>query len=292
MDGRAGITADLVRRLVVDQAPQWADLAITPVEHDGNDNRTYRLGDELTVRLPTHRRYAAAVAKEDTWLPVIAAQVPLPVPEPVFSGRPSEVFGLPWSVRRWLPGAPASRASLGDNVRFAGDVARFLRALWAVDPAGGPPAGEHSFYRGSSPEYYDDETRRQVGVLAGRVDGPAALAIWNEALRSRWAPDPVWFHGDVASGNLLVQDGRLAAVIDFGTSGVGDPASDLQIAWTFFSGPGRRAFAEAVDLDPGTWARARGWTLWKALISVTDDEAASVEPLRVLAEVLADPIVA
>lgn len=291
-DGRGGITADLVQRLLAEQAPQWADLPIEPVPRDGWDNRTYRLGDELSVRLPSHPRYAAAVAKEDRWLPVLAPQLPLPVPEPVFAGVPSEAYPLPWSVRRWLPGESAFVAPMADPVAFVDRLARFLRALWGVDSAGGPPAGEHSFYRGCSPEHYDDETRRQLGKLAGRIDASAASAVWDAALASEWTAPPVWFHGDIAPGNLLLEDGELTAVIDFGTSGVGDPACDLVIAWTFLRGRARRAFAEAVELDPGAWARARGWTLWKALISVTDDPAASALPLQVIAEVLADPIVA
>lgn len=291
VDGRGGITADLVRRLLAEQAPQWAGLPVEPVPVDGWDNRTYRLGEALSVRLPSHRRYAAAVAKEDRWLPVLAPQLPLPVPEPVFAGQPSAAFPMPWSVRRWLPGEPASSATVADPVALAERLAGFLRALWGVDPAGGPAAGEHSFYRGCSPEHYDDETRRCIGRLAGRVDAAAASAVWDAALASSWAAPPVWFHGDVAVGNLLVDDGRLAAVIDFGTSGVGDPACDVVIAWTFLTSRARTAFAEAVHLDPGTWARARGWALWKALIGVTDDPATSALPLRVIGEVLADPVV-
>ncbi|MCB0912053.1 MAG: aminoglycoside phosphotransferase family protein [Propionibacteriaceae bacterium] len=292
MDGRGGITAELVQRLLAEQAPQWADLPVVPVPQDGWDNRSYRLGDELTVRLPSHERYAAAVAKEDRWLPVLAPQLPLPIPEPVFAGRPSAAYPMPWSVRRWLPGEPATGRTVADPVRFAGDLSGFLRALWGADATGGPAAGVHSFFRGCPPSHYDEETRRRIDHLAGRVDGPAALAVWQDALGSTWTGRPVWFHGDVAVGNLMVDRGELAAVIDFGTCGVGDPACDLVIAWTFLEGRARTAFAEAVDLDRGAWARARGWALWKALISVTDDPVASAEPLRVLAEVLADPILA
>ncbi len=291
-DGRGGITADLVRLLLAEQAPQWADLSVEPVPVDGWDNRTYRLGDQLSVRLPSHPRYAAAVAKEDRWLPVLAPHLPLPVPELVFAGTPSEPYPLPWSVRRWLPGETASEDSVADPVAFATSLAEFLRALWGVDPAGGPLAGEHSFYRGCSPEHYDDETRRCIERLAGRVDAAAASAVWDAALATEWTRPESWFHGDIAIGNLLVDGGRLAAVIDFGTSGVGDPACDLVIAWTFLTGRARTAFADVVDLGADTWARARGWALWKALISVTDDPATSTLPLRVIEETLADPVVA
>ncbi len=291
-DGRSGITAGLVQLLLAEQAPHWAGLPIEPVPVDGWDNRTYRLGDRLSVRLPSHQRYAAAVAKEDRWLPMLAPRLPVPVPRPVFTGSPSPAFPMPWSVRDWLPGEPATTDLLGDSVRFAQEVAGFLVALRDVDSVGGPTAGEHSFYRGCSPETYDDETRRRLVDLADRIEVPAAQAVWDAALAADWGGAPVWFHGDMAIGNLLVQGGQLSAVIDFGTCGVGDPACDLVPAWTFLRGRARAAFAEGVGLDAATWARARGWALWKALISVRDeDPEASATPLRIIAEVLADPIV-
>jgi aminoglycoside phosphotransferase (APT) family kinase protein len=251
---------------------------------DGWDNRTYRLGDELTVRLPTADWYVASVEKEARWLPVLAPRLPLPVPEPVFTGRPGAGYPYPWSVRRWLPGRPAS-AGVADLERFAEDVAAFLVALRGVDATGGPVAGAHSFHRGEPPSSYDDETRRALATAEG-VDVPRASAVWKDALATTWQGPDVWFHGDVAVGNLLVRDGRLAAVIDFGTCGVGDPACDLVLAWTFLAGRARRRFRRTAGLDDGTWARARGWALWKALISLDGQDGASHR--RVIAEVLAD----
>ncbi|MFL6025418.1 MAG: aminoglycoside phosphotransferase family protein [Friedmanniella sp.] len=291
-DGRAGITAELVRRLVAREFPQWAGLPVVPVPADGWDNRTYRLGSSLTVRLPTHERYVAAVAKEDRWLPVLAPRLPLPVPVPVALGHPAEGYPHPWSVRRWIEGRPAEPGLVRDSGAFARDLAAFLRALWAVPPAGGPTAGTHSFYRGCPPRHYDHEVRRALDELGDAVDRPAAEDVWQQALVSRWTAAPVWFHGDIASGNLLLDPhGRLAAVIDFGTSGVGDPACDLVIAWTFLAGDARTAFRDAVELDEATWARARGWALWKALIVLaarTGTPRQDAANLRVVAEVLAD----
>ncbi|AXE86604.1 aminoglycoside phosphotransferase family protein [Streptomyces sp. Go-475] len=290
-DGRAGIDAALVRRLIAAQFPQWSRLSVTPVEVDGWDNRTYRLGETMTVRLPTAEHYAPAVAKENRWLPVLAPSLPVPVPPIVARGRPGEGYPYDWSVRGWLDGEVARPERIADLPRFAESVAGFLRALWAVDPTGGPPAGAHSFYRGAPPAHYDDETRRALAALAGRVDTDRAAAVWDAALRATWRGRPVWFHGDVAANNLLVRDGELAAVIDFGTSGVGDPACDLVIAWTMFTGDSREAFRRAVDQDSSAWARARGWALWKALICLardidTDAEEAAVHR-RVIDEVLA-----
>ncbi|TDW24087.1 aminoglycoside phosphotransferase family protein [Kribbella kalugense] len=266
-DGRAGIDADLVRRLIAQQFPQWADLAVTPVKVDGWDNRTYRLGSELTARLPTAAAYVPAVDKEHEWLPVLAPYLPVEIPTAIAKGAPGEGYPYPWAIRRWIDGRTASTDTVTDLPAFARAIADFILALQSVDATGGPLAGEHSFYRGASLKHYHDETVEALGVLKDRIDADLAGEVWDAALASTWDRPPMWFHGDIASGNLLVQDGRLSAVIDFGTSGVGDPACDLVIAYTFFSGESRSAFRDAVQQDSATWARARGWALWKALIT-------------------------
>jgi aminoglycoside phosphotransferase (APT) family kinase protein len=290
-DGRAGIDAGLVKRLVSSQFPQWSDLPVTPVEFDGNDNRTYRLGTTMTVRLPTNASYVPAVDKEHFWLPRLAPTLPVPIPEPVAKGAPGEGYPYSWSIRRWLEGETAHPDRIDDMNEFAASVADFLLALQRVDAAGGPAAGAHCFYRGAHPSHYDAETREAVARLEGQVDTEKALSVWKAALTTSWDRPPVWFHGDFASGNLLVKDGRLAAVIDFGTSGVGDPACDLVIAYTMFDGASRETFREAVRQGPGTWARARGWALWKALIRlahVGPNAGEAAVHRRVIDEVLAD----
>jgi aminoglycoside phosphotransferase (APT) family kinase protein len=286
-DGRAGIDAALVRRLIAAQFPELADLPVTPVKVDGWDNRTYRLGSELTARLPTGAAYAPAVQKEHEWLPVLAPYLPVEIPSTVALGVPGEGYPYHWAVRRWIDGETASLESVGDFDEFARSIASFILALQSVDATGGPLAGAHSFYRGASPSYYHDETVQALARLKGQIDTDLALEVWEAALAASWEGTPVWFHGDIASGNLLVQDGRLSAVIDFGTSGVGDPACDLVIAYTFFSGTSREAFRTAVSQEPATWARARGWALWKALIVLADDRDVDVNR-RVITEVLAD----
>jgi aminoglycoside phosphotransferase (APT) family kinase protein len=292
VDGRAGIDAHLVRRLIAAQFPHWSDLPVTPVERDGWDNRTYRLGADMTVRLPTAASYALAVDKEDRWLPVLAPSLPVAIPVPLAKGVPGEGYPFGWSIRRWLAGATAADARIADLAGFAAAVAEFIVALQRVDASGGPRAGAHSFYRGAAPAHYDEETRRCLAVLAGRVDTGRAAAVWDAALETTWPGPPVWFHGDVAAGNLLTRHGRLSAVIDFGTSGVGDPAGDLVIAWTMFSGASREAFRRAVGHDSATWARARGWVLWKALLGLAGDVEQGRKPdagnLRIVDEVLAD----
>jgi aminoglycoside phosphotransferase (APT) family kinase protein len=292
VDGRAGIDAGLVRRLIAQQFPQWRDLPVSPVEVDGWDNRTYRLGDEMTVRLPTAAGYVPAIAKEHEWLPRLAPALPVAVPAVLAMGAPGAGYPFPWSVRGWLPGETAQPGRIGDMSRFAVSVAEFIRALQRCDASGGPAAGEHSWYRGASLTHYDEETRRCLAVLSAHVDTARAAAVWDAALQARWRDAPVWFHGDVAAGNLLVEDGDLTAVIDFGTSGVGDPACDLVIAWTMFSGEHREAFRRAVGHDDGCWARARGWALWKAMLVLSEcvdtDPVRATEEQRVIEAVLAD----
>lgn len=263
------ITTTLVRQLIAAQFPAWAGLPVTSVELDGWDNRTFRLGEELSVRLPSADGYVPQVDKELRWLPVLAPHLPLPIPEPVARGRPTDEFPRPWAVHRWRPGAPAEGPLIDDLECFAVDLARFLAALNRIDAAGGPPPGAHNGHRGGSLRTYDAETRAALGRLEGRFDTVGATAIWDNAIASEWDRPAVWVHGDVTASNLLVVDGRLSAVIDFGCVAVGDPSCDLVIAWTLLAGPSRRAFAQELDLDDGTWQRARGWALWKALITMT-----------------------
>ncbi len=252
------IDAALVRRLVDAQFPQWSDLPIRPVRFDGWDNRTFHLGEQMTVRLPSAATYALQVEKEQRWLPKLAPLLPLTIPTPLAMGAPTEDYPWPWSIYRWIDGDTAAIERIADLDQFATGLAEFLVALQQIDATGGPAPGPHNFFRGGSPAYYDREARQAIATLGDRIDGKAATAVWEAALAAEWHGTPVWFHGDVSHGNLLVKDGKLSAVIDFGTSGVGDPACDLYIAWTFLDRQQprclpRRAAARRRDLG----ARAR-----------------------------------
>jgi aminoglycoside phosphotransferase (APT) family kinase protein len=287
------IDADLARRLVATQFPQWADLPIRPVELSGWDNRTFRLGDAMTVRLPTGPWYAQQVEKEQRWLPRLAPQLPLPIPTPVAHGEPGEGYPYAWSVYRWLDGKPATAPAIADLTAFATDLAGFLVALGRADATGGPGPGEHNFFRGGPLTTYAAETVEAVETLGAEVPGDAAMRVWEDAVAATWTGEPVWFHGDVATGNLLLRDGRLAAVIDFGTSGVGDPACDVVIAWTLLEGESRAAFRSGLGVDDATWSRGRGWALWKALISLpgqldAGDHLGAAVNRRVIEQVLDD----
>ena len=278
----------LARRLIDSQFPEWSDLPITKVELDGWDNRTFRVGSELTIRLPTGDWYAKQVEKEQRWLPVLAPQLPLPIPRPVAEGEPDAEYPHPWSVYRWLEGVPAALARVGDADAFATALACFLNALRRVDAAGGPAPGEHNFFRGGPLATYEREALDAIDALGDAIPREAVLRVWADAMSTSWDRDPVWVHGDVAAGNLLVRDGRLAGVLDFGSSGIGDPACDVVIAWTFLSGSARERFRAVLDADAGTWSRGRGWALWKALITIAGDAPEAPRARRDVERVLAD----
>jgi len=262
------IDAALVKQLIRTQFPQWAELPVAPVENGGWDNRTFHLGDRMSVRLPSAPHYVAQVEKEHRWLPVLRPQLPLPIPVPLARGAPCVGYPWPWSIYRWLDGKPAQVERIDDLGRFAEDLARFLSALRGIDASNGPAAGAHNFHRGGSLTVYDTETRQAMVKLVDEIDTAAVTQVWDRALTTSWDGPPVWVHGDVVASNLLVSQGRLCAVIDFGCAGVGDPSCDLVIAWTFLDSASRNIFRSAMGLDPATWERARGWAIWKALITL------------------------
>jgi aminoglycoside phosphotransferase (APT) family kinase protein len=286
------INAVLVSQLIASQFPQWTHLPIKPVELSGWDNRTFHLGFEMSVRLPSAEGYVAQVEKEHRWLPRLAPLLPLPIPVPLAKGIPGNDYPWPWSVYRWLEGENATLERIMDLPEFAISLAEFLLALQRIDATDGPSAGAHNFFRGGLLTTYGAETRETIQELAGEVEADFATAIWESALKTTWQRAPVWVHGDVAVGNLLVRDGRLNAVIDFGCCAVGDPACDLVMAWTFFSGESRAAFKGTLGLDAATWARARGWSLWKALstlaVHIDGNLEKSAEARRIINEILTD----
>ncbi len=271
MDKR-DITPAVAARLIASQFPQWGGLPVRPVALDGWDNTTFRLGDEFSVRLPSHDRYVPQVEKEHRWLPILARQLPLPIPEPVAMGEPDDGFPRPWSVYRWISGDTACVDRIASLTAFAADLAGFLAALYAIDATGGPPPGAHNFFRGGPLNTYDAQSREAIRVLERELDTDAATEVWEAALASSWDRPPVWVHGDVDEENMLVAEGTLRAVIDFGCAAVGDPACDLVMAWTFFAGESRDVFRDGLRLDDATWARGRGWALWKALITMAKEK--------------------
>lgn len=253
----------LVRRLVAAQFPQLSDLSIEPVESYGTDHDIYRLGDQLAIRLPRIEWATNQAAKEAAWLPRLAPHLPLEVPVQMAMGHPADGYPFDWSIYEWLPGENAN-GTIEDLDEAAVDLAAFITALRQIDTTGAPPRRQGA--RGSPLAELDEEVRRAIDRLGGRIDGNAALHSWEESLNApAWNDPEVWVHGDLLPGNLLVIDGRLSAVIDWGGLNVGDPACDLQPAWNVFEGGSRRRFRDEIAVDDASWLRGRGWALAQAV---------------------------
>ncbi|MGD1916879.1 MAG: aminoglycoside phosphotransferase family protein [Phycisphaerales bacterium] len=283
------IDARLASRLVAKQFPRWRDLPVEPVVPGGRNNRTFRFGNELMIRLPHGAGSADQVDKEQRWLPSMRTAVPVSIPEPVAMGQPGCDYPWRWSVYRWIEGETADVGPVDSVESLAIELASFLAALRRFDPNGGPLPGAHNFRRGGRLDFYSDQTRQAIKRLDGVIDPECATNLWDRAISSAWTADPVWVHGDVSPFNLLVRDGKLAAVIDFGLCTIGDPACDLVIAWTFFDGTAREAFRKHVGLDELTWDRARGWAFWKAAITASgmvEDRVGPEAALEVIAAIL------
>ncbi|MES2998990.1 MAG: aminoglycoside phosphotransferase family protein [Pseudomonadota bacterium] len=294
---RIEITEMTVRHLIDSQFPKFSNLPIKPVLHNGWDNQTFRLGRNFLIRLPSAQHYASQVEKEQYWLPRLANYLPLPIPEPIAIGEPSNEYPYPWSIYKWLPGNPALYTHQIHKNNVAIDLARFLSALQKipVDPKTSPLPDMHNFYRGGDLKIYDEETRESLDTLKNKIDVCSALKIWDTAITTQWLHPPVWIHGDVSAGNLLLKRGRLSAVIDFGMLAVGDPACDLSVAWTFFQGESRHLFYSNLDLDRNTWLRGLAWALWKASIIASGKSSTNAfainEAYSILNELLSDSII-
>ncbi|MER5929471.1 aminoglycoside phosphotransferase family protein [Streptomyces sp. NPDC002054] len=263
------IDEDLVRRLVRTRFPQWSGLPVTGVPSGGTSNVMYRLGTDMVVRLPRTAGAAVDVDTEHHWLPRLAPQLPTAVPVPLGRGEPAEGYPWPWSVYRWLEGeTPLSTAADAEPAADAGplaaDLAGFITALRAVDPAGGPAA-----YRSEPLAARDAATRNALAELYEELDTAGATAVWEAALEAPgWTRPPAWIHADLQPGNVLTVRGRLSAVLDFGCLGLGDPAVDTIAAWYILPASARDGFRAAVGADEAMWARGRGWALSIALMEL------------------------
>lgn len=258
------IDKDLVRRLINAQFPQWSALSIEPVKSAGTDNAIYRLGKDMAVRLPRIASAALQIDKEYTWLPRLASQLPLAIPVPLGKGMPAEGYPCSWAIYRWLDGENATIECIADLRKVAIDLGHFVAALQQIDPTAGPPSN-----RGRPLAECDHETRVALESLRNVIDVNAVTATWESALAvPDWDRPPIWVHGDLHAGNVLIKQGQLSAVIDFGMAGIGDPACDMMVAWTLLSAQTRGFFRAAVQADDATWARGRGWALTFGLVAL------------------------
>ena len=291
------IDESLVRRLLTEQFPQWAALPLERVAGSGTSNAIYRLGDGMAARLPRRPGEGPQrqIEREHEWLPRLAPHLPLAIPTSLAIGEPVEVYPSRWAIHRWIEGEPAERDRIADPRQAATALASFIVAMRGIDATDGPRPGPENNQRGVPLAMRDASTRHALAACAGLVDVSAATAAWEDALRApAWDGPPVWIHGDLLPGNLLVRDGALSAVMDFGCMGTGDPAGDVLPAWALLPREVRDVFRAALDVDRATWARGRGWALSWALIAlpyyVESNPPFAALARRTIAEVLADHV--
>lgn len=278
----------LVQRLVANQFPLLAHLEIYPVSNQGWDNRTFRLGTDLLVRLPSAERYAAQVHKEQRWLPYLAKRIGTKIPTVYACGIPGCGYPWDWSIYHWIEGhdIDINQRYLESESEIALGLASFLCELHCVDVGGGPKPGQHNFYRGASLHFYAKDTCHYIDSLRTYINQREVNHVWKEALSSDWTRDPVWIHGDLEASNLLLKDGQWNAVLDFGSCAVGDPACDLVMAWTYFTDVGKKILRSSLDVDENTWQRAKGWALWKALYAMHSSKGTASESWKVGREIV------
>lgn len=253
------------QKLIHEQFPEWASLPVHEVKNSGWDNRTFHLGEHMLIRIPRDEEHAPPILKEYQWLPKLAQSLPIQVPTLIALGQPTNDCPWHWSINHWITGKPLTKEGIENLSSFAKELGLFLKAFQSIDASGAPIAGPHNFYRGGSLKAYDHEMQLAIPKIENPRDKEIATQLWQDALSSEWQKAPVWVHGDFAIGNILIENGRLKAIIDFGQLAIGDPACDLVIAWNFFSNESREVFKETVQLDKNTWIRALGWAFWKTL---------------------------
>ncbi|MBK2125506.1 aminoglycoside phosphotransferase family protein [Fangia hongkongensis] len=265
------ITLKLAKKLIATQFPEYSHLNITEVEVQGHDNRTYRIGDDMLIRMPTTEAYALKVPIEQALLPQLAKQLSVAISEPIKMGLPSDDYPYPFSIYKWLNGESANHLTLSYKAlaHIASALANFLTELQAIINIKGPSPGQHNWWRGDHISVYDKGAKEQIASLRDIIDADHALDLWEKACATKWENTPVWIHGDFASGNILIKNNKLSGIIDFGGTALGDPACDLVIAWTFLKGNSRKIFQDAIALDNDTWLRAKAWALWKTTFELS-----------------------
>jgi aminoglycoside phosphotransferase (APT) family kinase protein len=262
-DDEVHIDAGLVQGMLAEQFPALASLPIVSVPSSGTMNAIYRIGPDLYARLPRVARAVADLERERQWLPWLASQLPLPIPEPVGEGHPNEAYPLPWALYRWLEGSTYSDECVRDETQAACDLAQFVLALRRLDPSGVPRAGRRPLRELAA------RTRTAIAEARGVIDTDAALSAWEEAIETPpWQGEARWIHTDLLRPNILIRAGRISAIIDFGAAGAGDPAADLIAAWSVFGPAGRKAYLSIASMDDDARRRARGFALHQAALII------------------------
>lgn len=257
------IDEDLVRTLLQSQCPDWAHLPLKAVPSSGTEASLFRLGDNYVVRLPRLAGADANINKEYEWVPKIAQQLKTPLSLPLFKGHAHPTYPSSWVISQWNDGVNPPFEQENEYGLLAQDLGHFINKFQRLDLAHGPLSR-----RGVPLNQLDQQTKRALDELQGEIDCHKVANLWDQLISiPLWPHDPVWIHGDLLPGNILIQDNRLKAVIDFSDVGIGDPACDLIIAWALLNPPSRKIFQTTLEnKDENTWQRGRGWALSIALI--------------------------
>jgi aminoglycoside phosphotransferase (APT) family kinase protein len=285
--------ASLVRKLFAEQLPEYSTLPIRRLPSGGTENAVFRLGDDLAVRMPLRQGAVSGLLKEIRWMPVIAPHLSLDVPEVVATGEPGVGYPFPWAVVRWLDGEDALIGQIDSMREAARTLGHFVAQMQSIDTTDAPLPGSEGFVRGQSIALRDPDVRAALAQSDGLVDVARVAEIWDDALAAPdWDGAPVWLHADLIRSNLLVRDGRLAGVLDFGAMATGDPAYDATPAWFLLDVANRREFRHIVGADEATWRRARGLAVSQSIIALPyylhTNPSMVATARRGIAEVLAD----
>ncbi|MEO0608221.1 MAG: aminoglycoside phosphotransferase family protein [Pseudomonadota bacterium] len=262
------IELEVARRLIDAQFPEFRHFALHPIESGGTDNTIFRLGDSFSVRFPKRAEAAEHIDTEKFWLPRLAA-LPVRIPKPQAKGAASSEFPYPWTIYDWCPGQALSETEVKDWAQAAKDISTFLQALQVMDTQDAPLSGPRNHFRGVPLKNRDALTRAAIHGLADEYPEPELLHHWHDALSATpHRESPVWLHGDLQGGNILVFEDRISAIIDFGLCGVGDPACDLMVAWSVLPKQVREPFRQQIACNEAAWARGRGWALSVSAIAL------------------------
>lgn len=271
------VNLNLIKQLIDTQFPEYTCLQVTEVAKQGHDNRTYTLGDNMIIRIPTNERYVPAVHKEHKYLPEFEQRIKsAQIPAPVHKGKASDILPYPFSIYTYLPGYSVNSRDLTiDQMHMlAVDLAVFLKELQSITDIETIEPGQHNGYRGSNPKIYQNDMLKYIeslfnAAIIHEAIQAKSVVLWHRACQTQWHYNPVWIHGDLAIGNILVNDeNKLTGVIDWSGIATGDASCDLSIAWTYFTREARKILLQLLDVDQDTILRSKAWTLWKAMFEL------------------------
>jgi len=270
------ITKQLAKNMLEEQFPQFKDLEITDIKIGGWDNKVFRLGDDKLIKMPIAKKYEIQIDTTFHWLPKLANHLPFKIPQPLGRGKPSPAYPFKWAIYNWIEGDTVFESKNIDGEKFADDLVTFIKDLHKINIDNAPAPSIHNFYRGGDLRIYDTEIIASISALKGKIDYRKAMQIWEKSIASQYHDSPLWIHGDLSLGNILLEEGQIKAIIDFGMIAAGDPACDLAVAYNIFTADVREEFIIKMDMKKDVWDRAKGWALWKSLISFANPKATNV----------------